>query len=244
MMKHETILGFILIALRSVGVTFLASSKVLWWSLRGKNQRDAIDQLIRDWSQRLIRIIRLRHRVVGELPVYERGRRYIIMCSHASHYDIPLSFVALPGSIRMLAKKELSAIPIFGRAMSNAEFIFIDRHHRDQALKDLEAARRKMEEGIILWVAPEGTRSKDGKLLPFKKGCFHLALDTQAIIIPVAIRDIVNVLPKGSWNMYTGVEVEVHIGDVIDASQFTMATRDQLMKKVATQMRRLLNQEV
>jgi 1-acyl-sn-glycerol-3-phosphate acyltransferase len=99
-----------------------------------------------------------------------------------------------------------------------------------------------MEDGIVLWVAPEGTRSKDGKLLPFKKGCFHLALDTQAIIIPIGIRDIVNVLPKGTLNMYTGVAVEMHIGTMIDASEYSMATRDRLMRTVDAEMRRLLDQ--
>jgi 1-acyl-sn-glycerol-3-phosphate acyltransferase len=241
-MKKVSLLGFAWIALRSVGVTFVASTKALWLSLRGKNDRAAIDALARSWSQKLIDIIDLKYRVVGEMPHYETGRRYIIMCSHASHYDIPLSFVALPGSIRMLAKNELSRIPIFGRAMLHSEFIFIDRHNREQALKDLDAARRKMEEGIVLWVAPEGTRSTDGKLLSFKKGCFHLALDTGALIIPIGIRDIVNVLPKGTTDMYTGVHVEMHIGNFIDAGNYTMQTRDRLMNEVETEMRRLLNQ--
>jgi len=240
-MKKVSLLGFAWIALRSVGVTFMSSCAALWLA-RGKNDRAAIDALTRNWSQKLLDIIKLRYRVVGELPRYQPGRRYIIMCSHASHYDIPLSFVALPGSIRMLAKKELSQIPVFGRAMSRSEFIFIDRLNRERALSDLSAARAKMEDGIVLWVAPEGTRSKDGKLLPFKKGCFHLALDTQAIIIPIGIRDIVNVLPKGTLNMYSGVAVEMHIGAMIDASEYSMQTRDRLMQTVEAEMRRVLNQ--
>ena len=241
-MKQANILQFIWVALRSIAVTLSSSCYALWLALRQQNQRPAVDALIRRWSQRLLNIIGLQYRTLGQAPDFNDGRRYIIMCSHASHYDIPLSFIALPGSIRMLAKKELSRIPVFGSAMTASEFIFIDRHNRDNARKDLLAARKKMESGIVLWVAPEGTRSVDGRLLPFKKGCFHLAIETQAIIVPVAIRDIINVLPKGSWTMNLGVNVEFHIGETIDASAYTLDRRAELSAVVETAMRRLLDQ--
>lgn len=241
-MRPASLLQFFWVAVRSVAVTLSSSCVALSLSLRKRNQRPAVDALIRRWSQRLINIIGLQYRVFGNVPDFNDGRRYIIMCSHASHYDIPLSFIALPGSIRMLAKKELSRIPIFGAAMTASEFIFIDRHNREHARKDLMAARKKMESGIVLWVAPEGTRSIDGRLLPFKKGCFHLAIETQAVIIPVAIRDIINVLPKGSWSMNLGVNVGFHIGEPIDASAYTLDRRAELTALVEMSMRKLLDQ--
>lgn len=99
--------------------------------------------------------------------------------------------------------------------MRAAEFPSIDRSRRNRAVKDLEKARQMMESGIVLWAAPpEGTRSPDGQLLPFKKGCFHLALDTQAVIVPVAIRGgIHRVLPARTWQINLGGQpVDVRVG--------------------------------
>ncbi|NQD38158.1 1-acyl-sn-glycerol-3-phosphate acyltransferase [Permianibacter sp. IMCC34836] len=241
-MRKASLFRLLLLMAASVAVTFWYCLRGIWVGTLYRNPRPAMDRVCRRWSQWLVRLIDLRWQVRGQMPVLESNRRYIIMCSHASHYDIPLSFVALPGSLRMLAKKELSRIPVFGLAMRAAEFIFIDRHNREQALKDLAAARAKMESGIVLWVSPEGTRSVDGKLLPFKKGCFHLAIDTQAIIIPVAIRNISTVLPKGTFNLNLGVETEVHIGAPIDASNYSIETRQALSDSVATAMQALLGQ--
>lgn len=229
-------------------IAFASGMITLWYCMRTlsvagrQDMRSRIDTFARRWSAALLRLIDLKWRVVGELPVLQAERRYIVMCNHASHYDIPVSFLAMPNSLRMLAKKELSRIPVFGRTLRSGEFIFIDRHNRDQALQDLKRARALMESGIVLWVSPEGTRSKDGRLLPFKKGCFHLAIGTGALIIPVGIRGIADVLPKGSMNMNLGVEAEVHVGAPIDASVYTLDRRAELTAVVEQSMRQLLNQ--
>lgn len=241
-MRKASLIHLLVLMAASVSVTLWYCLRALWTGAITRNPRPVIDNICRRWSSALVRLIDLRWRVIGTMPAIEPQRRYIVMCTHASHYDIPLSFVALPGSLRMLAKKELSRIPIFGQAMRAAEFIFIDRHNREQALKDLTAARLKMESGIVLWVSPEGTRSTNGELLPFKKGCFHLAIDTQAIIIPVAIRNISKVLPKGTFNLNLGVETEVHIGTPIDASGYSLEQRQALSEQVERSMRQLLGQ--
>ena len=241
-MRKASLIRLLVLMAASVCVTLWYCLRALWTAAVTRQPRPAIDDICRRWSSALVRLIDLRWQVVGSMPAIEPQRRYIVMCTHASHYDIPLSFVALPGSLRMLAKKELSRIPIFGQAMWAAEFIFIDRHNREQALKDLAAARAKMESGIVLWVSPEGTRSANGELLPFKKGCFHLAIDTQAVIIPVAIRNISKVLPKGTFNLNLGVDTEVHIGAPIDASRYTLEQRQELSGQVERSMRQLLGQ--
>lgn len=239
-MRKASLIHLLVLMAASVAVTFWYCLRALWVGAFTRQPRPAIDGICRRWSSALVRLIDLRWQVVGAMPAFEGNRRYIVMCSHASHYDIPLSFVALDGSLRMLAKKELSHIPVFGRAMRAAEFIFIDRNNREQALKDLAAARAKMESGIVLWVSPEGTRSANGELLPFKKGCFHLAIDTQAVIIPVAIRNISKVLPKGTFNLNLGVQTEVHIGASIDATGYSIEQRQQLSHRVEHSMRQLL----
>ena len=228
------------VVLGSLLVTFYYCSKVLLRALVGRLGRADVDRYTRRWSGLLLRLVRMHLSVHGQMPDFNDGRRYILLSSHASHYDIPASFVALPGSIRMLAKKELFGIPIFGAAIRAAEFPSVDRHNRQQAVKDLEQARRMMESGIVLWAAPEGTRSKDGQLLPFKKGCFHLALDTDAVIVPVAIRGIHRVLPARPWRFNLGLPVSVHVGEPIDASQYDVARLGMLMELTRERMEALL----
>lgn len=206
--------------------------------------RGVVDRYTRAMSRLLLRLVRMDLSVHGTIPDFNDGRRYLVLCSHSSHYDIPASFVALPGSIRMLAKKELFRIPFLGPAMRAAEFPSIDRHNRRQALADLATARQMMESGIVLWAAPEGTRSADGRLLKFKKGCFHLALDTDAVIIPVSIRGIHRVLPARTFRLNLGQKVEVHVGEPIDASQYSPERLGELMADTRGRMQGLLGQEV
>ena len=124
-------------------------------------------------------------------------------------------------------------MPIWGRGLQAGDFVSIDRHDRSQAIRDLAAARRKMEDGIVLWIAPEGTRSRDGRLGSFKKGGFMLALETGARIIPIGIRGADAVLPPRTWNVHLGCAAEVRLGEPIDASNYTLAQRDELMAAVA-----------
>ncbi|MEE3119287.1 MAG: 1-acyl-sn-glycerol-3-phosphate acyltransferase, partial [Pseudomonadota bacterium] len=95
------------VVLGSVGLTALYSLLILLRALFGKLDRPIVDKYCREWSAALLRLVRASLAVRGAVPDFSDGRRYIIMCTHASHYDIPVTFVSLPGSIRMLAKKEL-----------------------------------------------------------------------------------------------------------------------------------------
>ena len=167
-----------------------------------------------------------------ENAVYQEGRSHILMSNHRSHYDIPLIMHALPGDIRFMAKRELLRVPIWGRASWVGECIFVDRKNHEQALKDMAVAKRKMEDGLILWVAPEGTRSRSGKLNPFKKGGFMMALQTSAIIIPIGVRGTEKVLPADTWRSKLGEHVEVHIGKPIDTAGYSIEDRDALMDRV------------
>src|SRR5437016_1217346 len=156
------------IILRSVGVTLAITIPSVLEVFRGSYRREDGDRRLRWWSERLLSYVDLRFRVVNahgvEIP---HGRPCILMSNHSSLYDIPLLFMALPGSIRVLTKKELFRVPIWGRGLAAGEFVAIDRNDRAKAIRDLAAARNKMADGIVLWVAPEGTRSLDGRLGPF-----------------------------------------------------------------------------
>jgi 1-acyl-sn-glycerol-3-phosphate acyltransferase len=124
--------------------------------------------------------------------------------------------------------------------MRAAEFPSVDRSNRTRAVRDLARAREMMESGIVLWAAPEGTRSPDGKLLPFKKGCFHLALDTQAVIVPVAVRGIHRVLPARTWKINLGQPVDVRVGAPLDTTGKTKEDLDEVMAEVRERLTGLL----
>ena len=238
--ESATLLRRAAVVLGSVGLTALYSLLVLLRALFGKLDRRIVDKYCRAWSTALLKLVRTSLTVRGEVPDFNDGRRYIIMSTHASHYDIPVSFVSLPGSIRMLAKKELFKIPLLGQAMAAAEFPSIDRSNRQNAVRDLDRARAMMESGIVLWAAPEGTRSPDGNLLPFKKGCFHLALDTEAVIVPVAIRGIHRVLPARSMQINLGQPVDVRVGTPIDTAGKSKEDLAGVMEEVRLRLEGLL----
>lgn len=202
------------------------------------------DKTIHHWIDQLLRGVQVEYQVINPFDTQpEAGKATILMCNHSSAYDIPLAFKAFPNhSIRMLSKKELSKIPLMGRAMTKAEFPFIDRKNRYQSIKDLAYAKKLMESGIVLWVAPEGTRSKDGKLKPFKKGAFITAIEAQATIIPIGIRGANNILPARTFNINLNEKAEIHIGKPIDASQFNFENRDELISQTHQAIKKLVGQ--
>ncbi len=230
------------VVLGSLLVTAYFCCLVLLRAACGRLNRLHVDRYTRRWSALLLRLVRMNLSVHGAAPDFADGRRYILLSTHASHYDIPATFVALDGSIRMLAKKELYRIPLLGSAMRAAEFPSVDRHNRQQAVQDLATARQMMESGIVLWAAPEGTRSRDGQLLPFKKGCFHLALDTNAIIVPIAFRGIHQVLPARTWRFNLGQPVQLHVGQPIDTSRYAPEQLAELMADTRASLQALLGQ--
>jgi 1-acyl-sn-glycerol-3-phosphate acyltransferase len=172
-----------------------------------------------------------------------RGHTYLVMSNHQSHYDVPVLYYVLGGRMRMVAKKELFSLPLFGRALRDAGMIEVDRGNRARAVECLAATRAQLEAGTHIWIAPEGTRSETGELQPFKKGGFVLALDMGAPILPITIKGTRDVLPSHGLLSRHGVEVHVTIHPPIDTAPFvarrnganateTKASRDVLMNQV------------
>ncbi|KTC92471.1 1-acyl-sn-glycerol-3-phosphate acyltransferase [Fluoribacter dumoffii] len=194
--------------------------------------RDWTDKVLHHWVDQLLNEVQVEYKVINPFNVQPQpGVATIIMCNHSSAYDIPLAFKAFPKhSIRMLSKKELAKIPLMGKAMAAAEFPFIDRKNKYQAIKDLAYAQKLMESGIVMWIAPEGTRSKDGKLGSFKKGGFITAIQSKATIIPIGIRGANSILPARTFNLHLKQKAEIHIGKPIDASQFSIDNKEQLIR--------------
>lgn len=129
---------------------------------------------------------------------------YIFMANHVSNIDPPV-FVPLIGRrVFILVKKELFRIPVLGYAMRKAQFIAVDRQNRDAAVESVKKAIEVLRSGKSMMAYPEGTRSRDGKLLPFKKGPFHLAMDSGIPVVPVTIIGAYEVWPKGHFRITPG----------------------------------------
>jgi 1-acyl-sn-glycerol-3-phosphate acyltransferase len=128
----------------------------------------------------------------------------VFACNHASQYDIPVVLEALPVQFRFVVKKELFKIPLFGFALYHAGYIPIDRSGGKAAMISLQKAAKRVKKGIPVVIFPEGTRSPDGRLMPFKMGGILIAIKAGCPIVPVAINGSHKVLPKGSIRIRPG----------------------------------------
>ena len=177
-----------------------------------------------------------------------RGTTYVVMSNHQSHYDLPVLYYVLGGRMRMMAKTGLFALPLFGQALRASGMIEVDRGNPRRAIvsltaESMAAAKRQLESGTHIWVAPEGTRSKSGDLMPFRKGGFVLALDTEAPVLPVTIKGTRDVLPTHGLLSRRDVEVHVTIHAPIETSPLSARSgarsdadvaRSELMSQVRT----------
>jgi 1-acyl-sn-glycerol-3-phosphate acyltransferase len=182
------------------------------------------------WSWLILKTYRVRSSVVFHPEVSSR-RPAVYVANHQSQFDIPALALAMPVDFRMIAKRELLYIPIFGWALWLAGFIFIDRGDRDRAIRRLDRAVRTIRRGTSVVVFAEGTRSPDDRLLPFKKGGFILALQAGVPIVPVSIRGGGQVMPKGSLSVRPGT-IEVVFGAPVSTSTYTLGTKDALIAAV------------
>ena len=230
----------------------LASLYLIGWTcilamfhaMRGTITRQWVDNRIQIWTKQMLRLWGITCKVINPGKVApKKGVPTIIMCNHSSLFDIPLSFCAFPNaSMRMLAKKELANLPIMGGGMRAADFPSIDRKNRKQAIKDLEVVQELLKSGIVMWLAPEGTRSDSGKLGKFKKGGFITAIQTGATIIPIGIRGASDIIPARTFRFYTHKTASVHVGEPVDASKYTLEDKDKLSDEVHASMKQLVGE--
>lgn len=186
--------------------------------------------LARWWANSILWVSRAKITVTGTEKL-DPGRSYIYMSNHQSNADIPLLLGRLPVQFRWLAKAELFRIPVFGRAMRGVGYISIDRSNRKSAFESLERAARTVRNGTSVLIFPEGTRSRDGSLLPFKKGGFVLSVDAGVPIVPVVIRGTGEIIPKGHF-LIRPAPVSMEILDPVETADYTRKTKDQLLERI------------
>jgi 1-acyl-sn-glycerol-3-phosphate acyltransferase len=221
-------MGSVLLSLEGVMETLAISAPTVVDALRGRITVELCDNRLKNWAKRLLDKADVTRTVVHP----ERAGTsevFVVMSNHRSLYDIPLLFESFPRTLRMVTKKELFRVPVWGGAMRAAGFIELDRNNRTRAKQGIDVARARLQQGINVWIAPEGTRSRSGALGPFKGGGFRLALDTGLRILPVAIRGTERILPADGALVNRGASVELEFGEPVDPASFGEGGRKELM---------------
>ena len=175
------------------------------------------------------RVAGIRIRVEGREKI-PAGQACIFMANHVSNLDPPALITRIPGHTAAFAKRSVFKMPVFGYCLKLGEYIPVDRTgNTATAQASVAAARRVLEKGVHITTFVEGTRSKDGHLLPFKKGPFYLAMETGAPCIPVSIYGTESLMAKGSFGIKPGT-AHIVFHEPINPAEF--ATREDLLKAV------------
>jgi 1-acyl-sn-glycerol-3-phosphate acyltransferase len=175
-----------------------------------------------------VRLTGVRVQTVG-LDKLDPERTYIFMSNHVSNIDPPITVPLIPKRTSVMVKKELFRFPILGRAMRMGSLVPVDRGNRDAGIESVRAAKQVVQQGINMTIYVEGHRSFDGKLLPFKKGPFYLAMECGAPVVPITIVGTHDVMPKGRFAIEPGT-VTVIFHSPIEPKDF--GSRECLMEKV------------
>ena len=198
------------IATRAAVRSFRMCAPTALEALVGTVPRALCDERIARWSRAILDDVGVSLDVRGREHL-RPDEPLLVMSNHQSLYDIPVLFQTLPWSVRMVSKKEIFYVPFFGQAMRAAEFISVDRENRASAIESLRGARALIASGIVVWIAPEGTRSADGRLGPFKKGGFVLAEEADVPILPITVDGTCRILPARTTDIHLGETVRVTI---------------------------------
>ncbi|MBI4541357.1 MAG: 1-acyl-sn-glycerol-3-phosphate acyltransferase [Gemmatimonadetes bacterium] len=212
-----------------LALTVLYAGTVALAALLGYRNPERLGrECARRWGRGILRASGTPVTVEG-LEHVRPDRAQILISNHESWYDIFALATYVPGPLRFVGKKELARMPVFGPGFRAAGHIFVDRGDHASALQSmaLVSERIRREPGTVV-ILPEGTRTRTGQLLPFKKGAFVLAIQSQVPIIPAAVAGSRAVLPKGRFRIHPG-PIHMAIGEPIETRGMTPADRDRLL---------------
>ncbi len=187
-----------------------------------------------------IRAAGIRVRILGVENI-PPGESCIFLSNHVSNLDPPILLPAIPGMCSVFLKKSLMKIPLIGTAMRLGKYIPVSRgHSRLEAERSVALAGEALRSGNHIFIFPEGTRSPDGNLLPFKKGAFFLAADSNAPVVPTIIQGTAAMMCKGSMQVHPGVATVRFLPPVRPQN---FSSREEMMETVRLEMQSALTQE-
>lgn len=219
----------VLLVIAGVIVTaFMSGCAVAFAFIRP--DENTIHKVAQIWAKMLLRLAGTKVHLIGKENILS-GKPQIFMANHQSDFDILIVLSYIPEQFRWIVKKELFNIPLFGSAMRNAGYIEIDRQNREKAMMSIDRAATKIKEGKSVMSFPEGTRSKDGNIKPFKQGMFYLAIMSGVPIVPISIIGAREIMEKRSLHIKPG-KITMVIDKPVDVTGFTLENRHELIEKV------------
>jgi len=200
------------------------------------------DAIARAWGGALLRVSRVKVRVEGLEKITPNGS-YVFASNHLSYMDTPVVLANIPAGFRFLAKRGLFQIPFIGWHLARAGHIQVPRADARGAVKSMTlAAQMVRERGISLLIFPEGGRSRDGLLGPFREGAAYIAIRAGVPLVPVSLQGTREVLPFGSGRVRSGT-VTMRIGDPIPTSDLVLHDRVSLTADLRQRIVALLNEQ-
>jgi 1-acyl-sn-glycerol-3-phosphate acyltransferase len=221
----RAIWAFLVLTVTTVGLGITALAVLLF-----RPGSHVVMKLGRLWSRAMLSASGVRVTYEGVENARKRSP-CVFISNHQSFLDIWATTPVLPLPTRFVAKKSLFRLPVFGWCLSAGGFIPIDRKNRTQAVRSLEMAAEKIRGGRLIFLFAEGTRSRDGRLGPFKKGAFHMALRAGVPVVPVAISGTWDALPRTSFRPRPG-EARVRFLPPVEVDRYAPDDIDGLMSEV------------
>lgn len=168
---------------------------------------------------------------------FDPNQSYVVVANHQSHFDILAIYGWLGIDFRWVMKMELRKVPVLGLACEKLGHVYIDRRNQQRAQASIDAAKQQLQNGTSIFFFPEGTRSLDGRLLPFKKGAFKLAKELQLPILPVTITGSHEILPAKTLNLFPGaVDIIIHAPIAVDANSCEETLLAQARERIASRL--------
>ncbi len=212
-----------------VFVTILCGSLIVLFSFLDPG-RKSLHFFARLWARTIIAASGVQVKVRGTENI-PTDSSVIVASNHQGYFDIFVLMAYIPRHLGWITKKELYRIPVFSFAMRRYGNIMIDRSNRERARRSLQDAAGKIRRGQSVLIFPEGTRSPDGKVHAFKKGCYYLAEASEAPIIPVSISGSFEVMPKKTFRLHRGT-IQVAIGEPVYARPSDNAGRNGFLDRL------------
>lgn len=186
-------------ALAAVAATLFLGAQVLFHAMSGRKGTEWYVEVTRRWARAILRASGCPVVVHGRENIHP-GQPQVIVANHVSWFDVFAIAAVVEVPYHFVAKKELERVPFFGAAWKAAGHISIDRSNRDRAFASLEEAGEKIRrDRSAVIIFPEGTRSRSGRLQPFKRGAFQLARSSGVPIVPAVVTGSFGIMPPGSW---------------------------------------------